>query len=130
MIFDDAMTMLDARARQQVHRIVDDLAGAKTLLIVEQDADLLRTVDRILVLLDGKLLAQATPSDILRDSDLLARADLDPPVSVRLARALGLPEAPLTTEEFERAIGQVQARDGGERGARLLGGNYWCRLRG
>jgi energy-coupling factor transport system ATP-binding protein len=130
LIFDDAMTMLDARARQEVHRIVDDLAGAKTLLIVEQDADLLRTVDRILVPVDGKLLAQGTPSDILRDSELLARADLEPPVSVRVAQALGLPEAPLTTEEFERVIGQVQARDGGERGRAASRGEFLVQVEG
>jgi energy-coupling factor transporter ATP-binding protein EcfA2 len=130
LIFDDAMSMLDARARQEVRRIVDDLAGAKTLLIAEQDADLMRTVDRILVLVDGKLAAQGTPSDILRDSDLLALADLEPPVSLRVARALGLPEAPLTTEEFERMIGQVEARDRGDRAVAASTGELLVQVKG
>jgi energy-coupling factor transport system ATP-binding protein len=130
LIFDEAMNMLDARARQEVRRIVDGLAGTKTLLIVEQDADLMRIVDRILVLVDGELVAQGTPGDILRDSDLLTRADLEPPVSVRVAQALGLPEAPLTPEQFEHVIGQVEARDVGERTVAAPPGEFLVRVEG
>jgi energy-coupling factor transporter ATP-binding protein EcfA2 len=130
LIFDDAMSMLDARARQEVRRIIDDLAGTKTLLIVEQDADLIQIVDRILVLVDGELVAQGTPGDILRDSDLLVRADLQPPLSVRIAQALGLPEAPLTPEQFEHVIGQVGARAVGERTVAAPTGEVLVRVDG
>jgi energy-coupling factor transport system ATP-binding protein len=44
----------------------------------------------------------------LGDSAVLAQADLEPPLSLRVARALKLAEAPLDGDEFARALGPVK----------------------
>ncbi|MBD2257230.1 ATP-binding cassette domain-containing protein [Pseudanabaena sp. FACHB-2040] len=105
LIFDKAIDRLDPRGQDKVRQIIEDLAGEKTLVVVEQDTHLLQEIaDRILVIVDGSVVAEGKPEDILRDDDLVSHADATPPVSLRLARALGLPSSPLTFEEFEQAF--------------------------
>ena len=85
----------------QVKSIVSELCGDKTQIIVEQDIDILvQCVDRILVLIDGEIVADGKPQEILQNEELLSRADIDIPVSLRVAKALGLSEMPLTPEDF------------------------------
>ena len=47
-----------------------------------------------------KVVAEGKPQEILQDEELLSRADIDIPVSLRVAKALGLSEMPLTPEDF------------------------------
>jgi energy-coupling factor transporter ATP-binding protein EcfA2 len=109
LILDSVMDTLDPAGQAHMRAIIADLSGEKTLVLVTQDVDLLQqAADRLLVLIDGRLVAQGTPEEILRDEDVLARADVEPPVELRVARALGLAGSPLTPEEFERAVGHVR----------------------
>jgi ABC-type multidrug transport system ATPase subunit len=73
---------------------------------------LIEAVDRLLVLKDGEVIAQGIPAEILRNDEWLDRADVEPPVSLRVARAQSLAEAPLTPEEFERIVDPATPRDG------------------
>jgi ABC-type multidrug transport system ATPase subunit len=108
LILDAVMDKLDPQGQEQVRDIIAELSSEKTLVVVEQNIDLLvQAVDRLLVLADGKVIAQGTPEEIFRNDELLARADVEPPVSLRVARAQGWSKAPLTPEQFERAIDPV-----------------------
>jgi energy-coupling factor transport system ATP-binding protein len=102
------MDALDPAGQEHMRAVIADLSGEKTLVLVTQDIDLLRqTADRLLVLVDGRIVAEGTPEEILRDEDVLARADVEPPTALRVARALGLAGAPLTPEDLARAVGRV-----------------------
>jgi energy-coupling factor transporter ATP-binding protein EcfA2 len=106
LIFDNVMDKLDVQGQEQVHRIIKDLSREMTLIIIERNSRiLLETVNRLLVLADGKIVTEGSPDEILRNPDLLSCADIEPPMSVHLARALGMSESPLTNEEFLRAYG-------------------------
>lgn len=88
VILDSAMDKLDPYGQEQVRDIIASLSSEKTLVVVEQKLDLLiEAVDRLLVLKDGEVIAQGTPAEILRNDEWLDRADVEPPVSLRVARA-------------------------------------------
>ena len=110
LILDSATGMLDPEGTEEVRRIITELAGETTLVVVENDADfLLGIAERMLVLHEGEVAADGPSEEILRDAELLARCGgVEPPVALRVARALGLEESPLTEEEFERAVGRVE----------------------
>lgn len=105
LIFDKAIDRLDPRGQEKVSDIIRSLSGDKTLIVVEQDTHLLmQLTDRLLVIAEGNIIAEGAPEEIFRNDDLLQQADIIPPASLQVARALNLSEAPLTLEEFERAI--------------------------
>lgn len=115
-ILDNLLDKLDPWEQDRVIQIVKDLGDDKTVIIVEQNITLLhQLVDRFLVLVDGKVTAQGKADEILRNHDVLSQADILPPVPLRIARDLGLSEAPLTPEEFEQAIGQNKKQDNNSR---------------
>ncbi|WP_315787949.1 energy-coupling factor transporter ATPase [Fischerella sp. JS2] len=105
LILDNVIDKLDPRGQEQVRVIVNELCRKKTLVVVEQDINFLaQCADRLLVLVDGKIIAEGTPQEIFRDKDLLSQADVELPVSVRVAHCLGLSESPLTPEEFKQVV--------------------------
>lgn len=105
LIFDKAIDRLDPRGQEKVSDVIRNLSGDKTLIVVEQDTHLLmQLADRLLVIADGNVIAEGTPEEIIRNDDLLQHADVMPPISLQVARALNFSDAPLTLEEFDRAI--------------------------
>ncbi|WP_026736312.1 ABC transporter ATP-binding protein [Fischerella sp. PCC 9605] len=105
LILDNVIDKLDPRGQEQVRVIVNELCRKKTLVVVEQDINFLaQCADRLLVLANGNIIAEGTPEEIFRDKDLLSQADVELPVSVRVAHALGLSESPLTPEEFKQLV--------------------------
>lgn len=86
---------------QLIHRLRDD--GA-TVVCVSHDMPLLaETVDRVLVMWGGQLIADATPREVFADSEVMRRTKLQPPqitqISLRLDRRAGIPAA-LTVDEL------------------------------
>jgi energy-coupling factor transport system ATP-binding protein len=111
IIFDSATGMLDPEGKEEVRSIMAELAGEKTLVVVENDADfVVGLADRLLVLDGGTVCASGPSEEILRDGDVLSRAGVDPPVALRFARALGLEQSPLTVEEAARYIGGIDVK--------------------
>jgi energy-coupling factor transport system ATP-binding protein len=104
VILDNVMDKLDPKGREQVRDIVTELNGHKTQVIVDRDADLLlQKTQRLLILVDGQAIAQGKPEEMFKNAELLDRADIEPPLSLRVARALGMSESPLTLQEFQQA---------------------------
>ncbi len=65
LILDSVIDKLDASGQAQVKSIVSELCGNKTQVIVEQDIDILvQCADRILVLIDGEIVADGKPQEI------------------------------------------------------------------
>src|SRR5699024_5273633 len=90
--------------KEEIRRLALELSGTMTLVVVEDDVDLLvGMADELLVLQDGDVRAQGAAGELLRDADLLTAAQVEPPIAIRIARAAGLPDAPLTSEELSSA---------------------------
>lgn len=80
-IFDEPMAALDPVNAEKVEEILQRLHGdGKTLLIATHDVDFAyRFADRILVFADGALIADGTPDEIFRISEIMERAHLKKP---------------------------------------------------
>ena len=119
IIFDSATGMLDPEGKEEIRGIISELAGQKTLLVVENDADfLVGLADRMLVLEGGGVVADGLAEEVLRDDRALCRAGVDPPVALRFARALYLEESPLTIEEATGAVARLDIHEDPRNGLR------------
>lgn len=90
LILDEPDAGLDGQGIVQLRRALDALQpqGA-TLVFATHDVDLAYAwADEVAILVDGRLLRQGDPAEILGDPELLAAAGLAMPVLLRLAGAL------------------------------------------
>jgi energy-coupling factor transport system ATP-binding protein len=90
LILDEPVVGLDARERHDTLAWLQDLHGAgRTILLITHDMGLVAEyAQRMLVLGQGRLLADGPPSELFRQPELLAQAFLSPPPVVALAQAL------------------------------------------
>ncbi|OGP59951.1 MAG: hypothetical protein A2V67_10405, partial [Deltaproteobacteria bacterium RBG_13_61_14] len=91
LCLDEATTDLDPLGKLEVMAVVRKLAEAgTTLILVEHEAEELQPADRIVVLDQGKLVAEGPAEAILTDAELLERAGVRPADAVLVALRLGL----------------------------------------
>lgn len=64
VVFDEPTTLLDLRNRRQIARIIADLA--ETAIVVSHDLDLLAGFERVVVLDEGRVVADDAPCAALR----------------------------------------------------------------
>lgn len=82
VILDEPTTELDPVGKAEVLQIVGKLAqsGENTVIVVEQDIDYLVTVaDRLIVLEDGKLIAQGPVREVMAHTEFLKKAKINVP---------------------------------------------------
>ncbi len=115
LLLDEPTAMLDAAGREEVLGRVRELSRSRTVLHVTHHLEELFDADRVLVLNEGRLVADAVPEELFSDTDLLRENRLVLPTVPRLAAELGLPFC-RTPEELAAAVGG--ARDGSGVGAR------------
>lgn len=101
LILDNVTGLLDPAGKEEIRRLARELSTRMTLVVVEDDVDLLvGLADHLLLLQDGAVRAHGRAETLLRDVDLLADAQVEPPTVVQIARAADLPTCPLTPEEL------------------------------
>lgn len=109
VIFDESTSMLDPVARERFSALVRDLTGRGIAVVqITQLMDEAFEAGRIVVFSEGKIVAIATPGELLQEPDLLERYDLELPHVAQLAqslRGMGL-DVPLTNslDELEEAL--------------------------
>lgn len=107
MLLDEPSAYLDPAATRQLLQIVKRLnvEYGYTFIVVTHDMELVAELaTRVLIMQEGRIVADGKPRDILTDQDLLARTRLEPPLLTRmfseLSRSSGAPsEIPLTIAE-------------------------------
>ena len=111
MMFDEATSMLDPQGRKQVLHLIEQLnkEHKKTILMVTHYVEEAIMADRIVLMSSGKIIASGTPRSILRDTDILKRAGLTPPMPVRMyddlkKSGIELGRCPITEEELVEEI--------------------------
>jgi len=76
-LLDEPTAALDPRTQSQIIDFLSDLPPEKTVILATHDLNLVPAVaTRCLVLEEGRLLVDATPEIVLRDDELLMRANL------------------------------------------------------
>ena len=116
LLLDEPTTGLDFKARQRVMDIISRLNETEgtAVVMISHDMELVSAfASRVLVLCDGRLLADGDTRRILRDEALLAQASLVPPQALGLLNRLrDVSQAETMDELLEDIIGYNQRRRG------------------
>ena len=106
MVFDEVTSMLDPQGRQEVLDTIKWMhAAGKTIVMISHYIEEAVFADRVVLVHDGRKLAEGAPRDMLTDLELLRRTGLTPPLSVQvyydlLDAGVKLDLCPLTIEEL------------------------------
>jgi energy-coupling factor transport system ATP-binding protein len=106
VVFDEPTTGQDEAGVALVGNIVDNLhAQGKTVITITHDIDFCAEhFERVVVMAEGRILLDGSGRDVLAQTETLAQTYVDPPQLVRLAGRLGMKSAPLTVDEFNKAL--------------------------
>ena len=72
LVLDEPTTGLDAQASAAVAAALQSLLAGRSAVIVSHDLNLIRNVDRVLILSGGRILEEGTPADLLERGGLYA----------------------------------------------------------
>jgi energy-coupling factor transport system ATP-binding protein len=117
IILDEATSMLDPRGREEVLNTVRALKDENILTVISITHDLEEAAraDRIIVMNQGRLYREGTPSEIFHMQGELIALGLDIPFSVKLSKALrenglDLADSHLTEEELVKDLCELNSR--------------------
>ncbi|MEW6568245.1 MAG: ABC transporter ATP-binding protein [Chloroflexota bacterium] len=102
VILDEPTTGLDAAGLSRVAAIIEALKQRQvTVVTITHDLDFCgEHFQRLIVMSQGRIIADGPSEEVLRQVDVLRTAQVRPPMLISLALALGMPQAPCTVEEF------------------------------
>ena len=113
IILDEATSMLDPLARQEILSLLQRLKNEYNLSIISITHDLkeIELADKIVVLNDSQVVKQGTPSEILKDKELLLEIGVGVPTSQQLQkllveRGINIPNRYLNLEELKNWLKQ------------------------
>jgi energy-coupling factor transport system ATP-binding protein len=113
VLLDEPTGSLDLQSRREVTGILRKAESrVETVVIASHDLQLVAGwADRVIVLDDGDVIADAPPAAVFDDAELLAAADLRQPQVVELSERLGFDSPLLTTDVMVEAITKGTAPD-------------------
>ncbi|VVB75882.1 putative ABC transporter ATP-binding protein [Candidatus Tiddalikarchaeum anstoanum] len=98
IIFDEPITGQDYKGKIAVEKIIHSLKD-KTVIIISHDMEFIaRMVDRIIVMCDGRIIADDSKIKIFQNNKALCTAFVEPPEALKISKKLGLKPC-LTIEE-------------------------------
>ena len=106
LVLDEPTAGLDRAGRDRVVAALRQrAAGGVTVVLVSHDVAFVAEVaERVVVLREGRVAADAPARTLLRDAAALAPLGLEPPPAAALGVALGLPGEPIRVEECAAAL--------------------------
>lgn len=113
VVLDEPTSGQDADGRAVLGRAIDELVADDTVVVVvTHDVEFARAhADRIVVLGDGEVLLDGSPSDVFGNPDVLRQTNVRPPAVTRVADRLGLTETVLTVDELLEAVAESKPLD-------------------
>ena len=117
LVLDGPTSDLDSVARDQVLSIAEGATRqGRSVVLVEHDAETLTRADHIVLMHEGRVVAQDNPRTLLSQISLLQDCGIRPPQLVSLVQRLGIEETPLDVAESMDILRSrrytVQARNG------------------
>ena len=96
LILDEATSMLDPEGKEDINNLVKQLhkENNMTILSITHDVEEVLKSDHVIVMYEGRIVKDGTPSEVMKNEEELARLKLAAPYSVRLAnelKKLGIP---------------------------------------
>ncbi|MFW9924611.1 MAG: energy-coupling factor ABC transporter ATP-binding protein [Candidatus Thorarchaeota archaeon] len=114
LVLDECTSMLDASSKKELATTLKSihLEQGKTIIMIEHDLDyLLELVDRIILINNGKIIADGLTTEVLTDSNLLLENNLQPPNLIKLftdlqKQGLNLEELPTSYQQASKILGE------------------------
>ncbi|MCH5465487.1 energy-coupling factor ABC transporter ATP-binding protein [Levilactobacillus tujiorum] len=105
-IFDEPTAGQDHISRQRLAGIIKTLKSqGKCIIIITHDMNFVaENFQRVVVLSEHKILRDGTPQEIFTDTDLMTRANIEPPAVLNIANQARLSAVPLTVAELVNAL--------------------------
>ncbi|MDI3403297.1 ABC transporter ATP-binding protein [Streptomyces cavernicola] len=102
LVLDEPTGAQDAPGNALLGRLVDELtAEGKLVIAITHDVEFARLhATRIVVLAQGTVLLDGTPSEVFAQPGTLSTTFVLPPAVARIAAAAGIPQPPLATEQL------------------------------
>lgn len=117
IILDESTSMLDPKGREQVLKIIKHLKKEKNLTVISitHDIDEANMADNVIVLNDGKILAQGIPTEIFSKTEMLQEIGLDIPFVQKLINKLNevgisVPKNIKTKDELKQYLCQLNLK--------------------
>ena len=124
VVLDEPTTGQDARGVDRVRSIVADLTAAgRTVIAISHDMRFVaETFGRVIVMRDGQVVLEGTPSDVFGESawPTLASTYLEPPLAARVGARLGVGSTPTDSALIDAL--RRDRLDGGAAAAPRAGG--------
>ncbi len=111
VLLDEPTGSLDLQSRQEVQQMLKKTESrVETVIIASHDLQLVAAwADRVIVMGNGSILADAPPASVFTDNALLERTGLRPPQVVELSTRLELDPPALTADRIINALTEGSA---------------------
>lgn len=105
IVLDEPTTDLDPEGKEEVFALIRRLRErGLSLIVIEHESEELRAADRIIVLREGSVVADARPADVFTHFDLLKESGVRPPGLNHLLNLLGINKH---AESVEQAYDEI-----------------------
>lgn len=104
IIFDEPTAMLDPKGRDEIMEIIKELhEDGITVILITHFMDEAVRADRVIIMNEGNILLDGTPSEVFSQGEIIKAANLDVPLAVELAgrlrkRGIKIPKNVITNE--------------------------------
>ena len=108
IIFDEVTSMLDPKGKREVLEIIKEVQKnkKKTLISITHDMDEAILADMVIVLANGKMVAQGKPEDILKNKKITELAKIDAPFIYKVSEALAS-KGVKPTYDKDKLVGEI-----------------------
>jgi energy-coupling factor transport system ATP-binding protein len=105
VVLDEPTSDLDPEGKAEVFALIRRMrAQGLSLIVIEHEAEELRSCDRIVLLRDGEVIANGPPAEVMNRRQLLEECGVHPPDINRVMDLLGIDRHAVSIDEAEAII--------------------------
>jgi energy-coupling factor transport system ATP-binding protein len=105
IVLDEPTTDLDPEGKAEVFALIRSLRKqGLSLIVIEHEAEVLRDADRLVLLREGRIIAEGPPHDLMTRLDLLEECGVHPPDLNRVLAKSGLAAHAASVDEAEALL--------------------------
>lgn len=84
LIFDESTSMLDPKGVSEVNKVIKELKGTKTIIIITHNLNEALVSDRVIVMNKGQIVLNGKPQEVFKEKEILKQSNLDILESMKL----------------------------------------------